>query len=143
MYATMFQALRTKMDNKQPNDPVDDKGYTQLKKGYIAVLVLLSTVKAGELKVDNKHCAFAIEFAKLLNNLINPFKHSRLSLIERELESVLTHYLTDIELLLNNNAGEKPELSGHLLLADVNRASCEYDVNRVEEFKKLLREICI
>ena len=141
MNATMFQALRTKMDNKHPNDPVDDKGYTQLKKGYIAVLVLLSTVKAGELKVDNKHCAFAIEFAKLLNNVINPFKHIRLSLIERELENVLTHYLTDIELLLNTE--EKPELSGHLLLADVNRASCEYDVARVEDFKRLLREICI
>ncbi len=129
------------MDNKNQNEVVDDKGYTPLKKAYIGILLLLSTVKAGELKVDNKHCAFAIEFAKLLNNILNPLKKIRLSLIEIELESLLTHFLTDIELLLNTE--EKPELSGHLLLADVNRASCEYDVNRVEEFKKLLREVCI
>ena len=137
MNSALFQALRLKMDNKQPNDPVDEKGYTDLKKGYIGILLLLSTVEPDEF---NKHCAFAVEFGRLLNNVINPSKKIRLLLIERELESVLKHYLADIETLLT---GDKPQLSGHLLLADVNRASGQYNIERVEEFKQLLREICL
>jgi hypothetical protein len=137
MNSELFQALRLKMENKQPDVPVDEKGYTDLQKGYVGILLLLSTVKACEF---NKQCAYAVEYGRLLHNVINPSKKIHLLLIERELECVLKHYLADIETLLS---GDKPILSGHLLLADVNRASCEYDIARVEDFKQLLMEICI
>lgn len=121
--------LRQKIVNKQPDAAVDDKGFTDLKKSYVALLLLLSTVKPGEEQV-NGHCVYAIEFAALLNNIINLTKNPRLLLIENELEEVLLYSLKDIEGLLK---GEKPEIGEHLFLHDINTASIEYDVTKLDE----------
>ena len=126
--------LRQKIVNKQHDAAVDEKGFTDLKKSYAALLILLSTVKAGEEEV-NGHCAYAIQFGALLNNIINPTQNLHLLLIENELEQILLRSLEDIERLLK---GEKPGLNGHLLLVDINSASRLYDMSRLEEFKQVL-----
>lgn len=120
--------LRQKIVNKQPDSNQD------LKKSYVALLLLLSTVKPGEEQV-NGHCIYAIEYGALLNNIINPTNNRRLLLIKNELETVLLHSLKDIEGLLK---GEKP--GSNLFLHDVNKASREYDVSQLEDFKQFLLE---
>ena len=128
--------LKYKIEHKQRDAPVDEKGFTELKKSYVALLIILSTVKYQVHEV--------IEYAKLLNNIINPVKELRLTLIEDELESILLRFLPDIDLLLrraNPEGGER--LVDLLLLQDVNKASREYDVERVHAFKALLREISV
>jgi hypothetical protein len=129
----LCEGLKYKIEHKQRDAPVDEKGFTELKKSYVALLIILSTVKY---QVDE-----AIEYAKLLNNIINPVKELRLALIEDELESILLKFLPEIDLLLRRVNPERAVRVDFLLLQDVNKASREYDVERVHAFKALLREV--
>jgi hypothetical protein len=132
----LCEGLKYKIEHKQHDAPVDEKGFTDLKKSYVALLIILSTVKY---QVHE-----AMEYAKLLNNIINPVRELRLTLIEDELESILLRFLPDIDLLLrraNPEGGER--VVDLLLLQDVNKASREYDVGRAHAFKALLREISV
>lgn len=116
----------------------ESSGFTDTKKKYAGLLILLSTVKPTIMTI-NGHCAYAIEYGKLLDNVINPSKIQRLLLIEVELEQFLIRHLKDIYLLLQ---GEKPEVCEYLLVADINRAAREYDLSRVDAFKHILIESC-
>jgi hypothetical protein len=131
----LCEGLKYKIENKQRDAPVDEKGFTELKKSYVALLIILSTVKY---QVHE-----AMEYAKLLNNIINPVKELRLTLIEDELESILLMFLPEIDLLLKRENPERAVRVDFLLLQDVNKASREYDIDRVQSFKALLREVSV
>jgi hypothetical protein len=131
----LCEGLKYKIEHKQHDAPVDEKGFTDLKKSYVALLIILSTVKY---QVHE-----AMEYAKLLNNIINPNKELRLTLIEDELETILLRFLPDIDLLLRRVNPERAVRVDFLLLEDVNMASREYDVERVHAFKALLREVSV
>jgi hypothetical protein len=119
------------------NLSVEESVFTPKKKQYAGLLLLLSTVKPTIMTV-NGHCAYAVEYARLLDNVINPSKIERLLLIEAELEQVLARNMKDIWLLIR---GEKPEVHEYLCVAEINRAVREYDLSRLDAFKSLLTSL--